>query len=239
MKKLFLVLAAIAIVNIGFAQQKRTKKEFNPETKATKEVNKLADSISLSESQKESLKGEFIEFYTTVQQIKNKSDKSESDVETIKEARKKLDDNVKSILNDEKKFEKYQKMMEEKKAKRKEQIKKRRNKKDGAYNPQKKAATLATKQVNQVSSKIDLTNIQQDSLTSIFTERNIARFNFKQNTNKSDNDKADFKATLKYLEKRIENTFANTEKYECYKELRKERIEQFRKKRDKTEDSKE
>ncbi|MCZ2131175.1 MAG: hypothetical protein LC109_13035 [Bacteroidia bacterium] len=231
MKKLILVLTAFAFVNLSNAQQKNSKKEFNPETKATKEVNKLADSISITPTQKESLHGVFVEFFTTIQQIKGKDEKNKADVLTLKEAKKTRDDKVKSILNDEKKFAKYQSMMAEKKANRKNKVNERKEGKKGAFNPEKRASALAERQVNKISSSISLTQTQQDSLTSIFTERNIARIHFKQNQNKTEEDKTNFRTYMASCEKRIQNSFVSAEQYAQYKDLKKQRMEEFRNKR--------
>lgn len=221
---------ALAFTTLSNAQQKPSKKTVNPEARASRTVNLIADSIEVTESQKEELRVVFMDFFTMVHAIQEKDSVTQEDHKVMIEAKRQRDERVKSILNDDKKYEKYQKIISEKKAERRNKRGDKKGKK-GAFVSPENASELATKQVKKISETISLTSVQQDSLRNIFSERNIARAQFKQNPNKNEADKAGFKATMKNFETRIEKVMASPEKYEQYKKMRKEKIAKVRERR--------
>ena len=214
MKKLLFVLFALALSNVSHAK-KSERKEINPEKRATKHVERISDSIEISSTQKESLKGIFTEYFTTLKSIREKEEKTKEDRAEIKKAKEIRDQKVKTVLANDEKYAKYVSMSHHKHNKKGS----RENKEK--FNTPEAASKMAELKVKHISDSIELTIVQQDSLKVLFTERHLLKANFRSLEKKTDKDKADFKVNMKSIEKRIENTFGDKSKYERYKSLKK------------------
>jgi len=215
MKKLLFVLIALTFSNVSEAQ-KSERKEVSPEIRAKKHVERISDSIEITNAQKESLKGIFIEYYTEVKAIRSKEEKTKEDKAEFKKAKEVRDQKVKTVLANDEKYAKYVSMSKPNRNKKGQWANKEK------FNTPESASKMAEFKVKRISDSIELTKVQQDSLKVIFSEKHLLKAHYRSIENKTDKDKAAFKTQMKSLEKRVEKTFGDKAKYEKYVSMNKE-----------------
>ena len=110
MKKLILTLISGFFLFTNSFAQKQERKMPSPEERAKKKVERLADSIELSETQKSSLVTVFTDFNTKKDEIRKKETEKEAKKAEMKKLKEAKDTRVKAILNDDAKFAKYKSM---------------------------------------------------------------------------------------------------------------------------------
>jgi len=113
MKKLMLAVAFLGLTMMGNAMNngegkgKRSGEAFNAEKAAEKKVNRLSDSIEMTDAQKKSMTTTFQSYYKKMHELRAAETKDKAAFKKAKEAR---DAEVKTILNNEAKYTKYQTM---------------------------------------------------------------------------------------------------------------------------------
>jgi hypothetical protein len=109
MKKLILTVAVLGLIIPGNAKNygEGKGKGFSADKAAERKVQRLSDSIEMTETQKNSMKGVFEKFYTEIHEIRKAEIHDKAEMKKAKEIR---DAEVKKILNDDTKFSKYESM---------------------------------------------------------------------------------------------------------------------------------
>lgn len=209
MKKLVLLSVFALLIGTSVSAQKHGMRDFDPDEKAEKKVEKVSETVELDEKQKAALIEVHADYYAKKKAMIQSGEKDRESMKALKESKK---ERVKTILGSDEKYEAYREAV------RKDRKHHRKGMKHS--DPKERAEAKAEK----VSEKLELNEKEQASLTQIYTKH------FMKAKMMHESDEMDKEAMKKLREEKMTQvkTALRPEKYEAYEEMMQERKKRHR-----------